>query len=104
MQITSEISERILKVAGFPRANNTLSPPITGASISITRLGTFSGAVLLSSSISIPWRRIYAMSSECIFDVRPANKFGASFASAPKVGFYPLTSRLYMPPVPAAGT
>ena len=36
MQITSEISERILKVAGFPRANNTLSPPITGASISLT--------------------------------------------------------------------
>ena len=32
----SERSEIILKVASFPGSNNTLSPPITGASSSIT--------------------------------------------------------------------
>ena len=36
MQITSERSERNMKDAGFPGANNTLSSPITGASISLT--------------------------------------------------------------------
>ena len=36
MQIMSEISEIILKVAGFLGVNNTLSPPISGASSSLT--------------------------------------------------------------------
>ena len=36
MQIMSEISEIILKVDGFLGANNTLYPPVTGASSSLT--------------------------------------------------------------------
>ena len=35
VRIISERSERILKVAGFPGENNTLSPPIIGARSSI---------------------------------------------------------------------
>ena len=35
MEIMSDRSERILKVSGFPGANNTLFPPINGASSSL---------------------------------------------------------------------
>ena len=36
MGVMSERSEIIFKVASFPGRNNTLSPPITGASSSLT--------------------------------------------------------------------
>ena len=51
-------------------------------------LGKFSGAGLLSSSISIPWRQNSTMSSKGRFEVRPDSKIGASFASAPSAQFF----------------
>ena len=103
MQIVSEIRERVLKVARFPWANNTLSPSITSTISSLALSRDIIRCWIVIIINRDPLMAKPAMSSERRFDVQPDSQFGGFFISAPSVQLFLSTSRAPMPPYPAEG-